>query len=504
MADALKPILVVTDPDADARGGGARTLAALVIALASTWVLTLAGCASPAGIARTAVPVSPQAVGLAGAVEPGAAESALPPAWWQAFGDAELNHLVERALAENPSLKVAQSRLARAQAASAGVDAQRGPQWNASAEAMRQRYTENGLVPAPLAGSTRDNGTVQLAVSWEIDFFGRHRAALDAALGAQRAAQADMQAARVLLATQVARGYVQLARLFEQREVSARALAQREEMLSLIRQRVQAGLDTNVELRQGEGALPQTRQQLEEIDEQISLARHALAVLTAQAPHALDGMSPRLRVVQAVPVPAHVPSDLLGRRADVSAARWRVEAAARDADVAKAQFYPNVNLAAFAGVSALGLDRLFDAGSAQYGAGPAIRLPIFDAARLRANLRGKTADVDAAVETYNAAVYGAVHEAADQIASLHSIERQQAEQRLAQDAAESAYDLATQRYKAGIGAYLTVLNAEAGVLAQRRSAADLKARALDGQVALIRALGGGYQDTAQATAYREP
>jgi len=195
-----------------------------------------------------------------------------------------------------------------------------------------------------------------------------------------------------------------------------------------------------------------------------------------------------------------VPADLLGRRADISAARWRVEAASSDAKSAKAAFYPNINLSAFVGLSSLGLDNLFKSSSRQMGIGPALTLPIFDQGALRANLRGKTADIDAAVESYNAAVIDAVHDVADQLSSIQSIARQQAEQERAQASVESAYDLATQRYKAGLGTYLTVLNAETSVLAQRRLAADLKARSLDSQVALIRALGGGYRPGADTVA----
>ncbi|HEY8708949.1 MAG TPA: TolC family protein, partial [Burkholderiaceae bacterium] len=176
----------------------------------------------------------------------------------------------------------------------------------------------------------------------------------------------------------------------------------------------------------------------------------------------------------------------------ISAARWRIEAATSDMKSAKAQFYPNINLTAFVGLSSIGLDRLIQSGSEQYGAGPAIRLPIFDSGRLRANLRGKTADLDAAIESYNGAVLEAVHEVADQISSVRAVERQQTQQAEAQTAAESAYDLARQRYKAGLSTYLTVLNAEASVLNQRRLAVDLKARALDAQIGLARALGGGY------------
>lgn len=458
-------------------------LTAVVAAL-----VLLAGCASTGNIAPHAASVAPAAVG----VDAAATTPAVAANWWQGFGDATLGRLVERSLSDSPSLKAAQTRIERAQAAVEGADAANGLQLNGTLDITRQRYSENGLVPPQLAGKTKTNGTLQATASWEFDFFGRNRSALDAALGAQRAAEADVQAARVLLASNVARSYFQLARLVEQRDVAQRSLGQREEILGLIRQRVQAGLDTNVELRQGEGALPETRQQIESLNEQIALTRHALAALTVQPPTALDALTPRLQPVQAVPLPAAVPADLLGRRADVAAARWRVEAATKDMASARAQFYPNLNLVAFAGFSAIGLDKLLDAGSRQYGVGPALRLPIFDGGRLRANLRGKSADLDAAVESYNASVIDAVRDVADQIASLQSIERQQREQASAQASAESAYELATQRYKAGLGTYVTVLTAESNVLTQRRQAADLKARVLDTQVALIRSLGGGY------------
>lgn len=483
---------------APAQGTWLTTLT-LLTALAAA--LLLAGCASAGNIKPHAKAIEPAAAGVDATAVP-----AVHQAWWRDFGDDALSQLVERALADSPSLKAAQTRIERAQAAVEGADASSGLQLNGSFDATRQRYTENGLVPRPLAGSTQTSATLQAAASWELDFFGRNRSALEAALGAQRAAQADAEAARALLAANVAHNYFQLARLVEQREVAQRTLAQREETLDLIRRRVSAGIDTNVELHQGEGALPETRQQIEALDEQIALTRHALAALTVQPPAATASLAPRMQQVQATPLPAAVPADLLGRRADVAAARWRVEAATKDAAAARAQFYPNVNLVAFAGFSAIGLDQLLKVGSRQYGIGPAVTLPILDGGRLRANLRGKTADLDAAVESYNASVIDAVRDVADQIASLQSVVRQQAEQARAQGSAENAYTLAMQRYKAGLGTYLTVLSAESSVLAQRRQATDLKARALDSQVALIRALGGGYSaqadaQLAQATAH---
>ncbi len=468
-----------------ADGASRRALQAAALVLA----LGLGACADFSGIHPQASSRDAASVGL------GAGEFEAAPGmhWWREFGDAQLNALVEQALKDGPSLKLAQARLARAQAVTEVAGAATAPQLNAGVDITRQRYTENGPVPAPLAGSVRDSGTAQLSASWEIDFFGRNRAALDAALGSARAAEADAQAARVLLTSQVARTWFQLARIHEQMAVARRTLSQREETLGLVRDRVNAGLDTRLELRQAEGGLPEARQQLEALREQAVLTQNALSALLGQPPQVAAMAPPLMSGIRAVPHGDVIPADLLGRRADIVAARWRVQAATQDVGSARAQFYPNINLVAFAGFSSIGLDRLLQAGSLQWGVGPALRLPVFDGGRLRANLRGKTADLDAAVESYNAAVIDAVREVSDQLASAASITRQQTEQRTAQDAAEGAYDIAVQRYKAGLGNYLNVLTAETAVLNQRRLAVDLAARALDTRVALMRALGGGYQ-----------
>jgi NodT family efflux transporter outer membrane factor (OMF) lipoprotein len=495
---AATPDTSETTPVVSCLSRNMPTFALMALAIASSVVLTLSGCASSAGIASTAQTIAPGTLGIDPATAP--AMPTVAADWWRAFADPALDDLVQKAVAGNPSLKVAQSRLLRAQAAVAGVKSADLPQVNGVFNSTRERFSGNGIFPPPLGGGWYTNSNLEADVSWELDFFGRNRAAIEASVGSERAAAADVEAARVLLAANVARNYVQLARLVEQRAIASRSLDQRDQILGLIRQRVLNGLDTNVELRQGEESLPETRQQMEQLDEQITLTRHALAALTVQPLDALDGLSPPLQTVHAVPLPASVPADLIGRRADISAARWRVEAATSDVASAKASFYPNVNLTAAIGLSSLGLNNLFKGDSRQLAIGPAISLPIFDAGRLRANLRGKTADLDAAIDSYNSAVIDAVHEVADQLTSLHSIDRQQMQQEQAQNAAESAYDLATQRYKAGLGTYVVVLNAETTVLAQRRLAADLKARALDSQVTLIRALGGGYVPEAQAVA----
>jgi NodT family efflux transporter outer membrane factor (OMF) lipoprotein len=458
--------------------------------------LGLSACADMSGVAPAQSSMrDPASLGLSTG---SAAAPAVSAQWWLEFGDAQLDQLIAQALASNPSLKLAQARLARAQAMAGVVRAATLPQVGGAMNLNRQKFSGNYIYPPPLGGAIYNSGDAQLNASWELDFFGKNRAALDAAIGASKAAEADAQAARVLLASQVTRSYFQLARLNDQLAVGRRTLAQREETLAIVHDRFSAGLDTKLELRESEGGLPDARQQIEALQEQIALTRNALGALVGQPNAAQALTAPSLSAIKGIASAPVIPADLLGRRADIVAARWRVEASTKDVASAKAQFYPNINLAAFAGFSSLGFGQLFRSGSEQWNVGPALTLPIFEGGRLRANLRGKAADQDAAVESYNAAVIDAVRDVADQVASSQSIVRQQTEQRAAQAAAEGAYEIAVQRYRAGLGNYLNVLTAETSVLGQRRLAVDLSARALDTQVALIRALGGGYQADAVA------
>lgn len=456
----------------------------------------LAACADMKGIESHSTLRTNESVGLApGSTPPFTVGSE----WWRDFGDEKLDRLVDQALAGNPSLKIAQARLAKAQAAVSGARAGLLPQLGLEGDSQRQKFSANNIYPPPIGGSIVTLNTLQLNGSWEIDFFGKNRAALDATLSNVQAAQADAEAARILLASNVARAYFQLARMDDELAVAQRTLAQRGQSYKLVQDRVNAGLDTQLELRQSEGAMPEARQQIEAIREQQEIARHAIAALVGAGNQPID-VAPTMANVKPVALPTQIPADLLGQRADIAAARMRVEAAGYTVKNAKAQFYPNVNLVAFAGLSSIGFGKLLSAGSEQWGVGPALKLPIFEGGRLRANLRGANADLDAAVESYNATVLDAIRDTADSIASAQSIVRQQGEQKQAQDAAEAAYDIALQRYKAGLGTYLNVLSAETAVLAQRRLAVDLAARALDTQVALIRALGGGYRPAAPAVA----
>lgn len=475
-------------PATSTRVAVAAHLAVSAVALAAA--LLLVGCASPGPAHTPLAQTTPAALGLNAANS----ETAAPTQWWKTLGDEQLNALIDKALQGNPTLAVSRARLEQAVALSQVREAANGPQASLGVDVTRERYSANGLVPAPIAGNVYNSGNVQATLSWSPDFFGQHAAELQAALGQARAAQADAAAAANTLAAQVGRSYVALARLLAQRDVATRALEQREEQRRLTQDRTAAGLDSQVELTQAQAALPDARTQIEALDEQITLARRQLAVLSGQAPDALPRLAPQLTRLQPAAVPDVLGADLLGRRPDVVAARWRVEAATQGVKSARSEFYPNINIGAFIGLNALGLDNLLTASSRQMGVTPALRLPIFDGGRLRAQLGGRQAELDAAIAQYNGAVLDAVKEAGDAMASIQSLTRQQTLQDEAVASAEKAYGFAQQRYGAGLGNYLVVLSTESQVLAQRRLAVDLRARQLDTRLQLMKALGGGWTD----------
>ena len=187
---------------------------------------------------------------------------------------------------------------------------------------------------------------------------------------------------------------------------------------------------------------------------------------------------------------------MVARRPEVEVARWRVEAGLKGIESVRAEFYPSINLSAFAGLSALGIGALFEGGSQIYGIAPVIRLPIFDGNRLRAKLKFVDAQTDVSIAEYNRALGRAIKDVLDAVTSIRALTQRQVAQRAAQQAAESAYDLALQRFKAGLTGYLTVLTTESEVLIERRAAADLNARAFELDVSLARALGGGFETEA--------
>jgi NodT family efflux transporter outer membrane factor (OMF) lipoprotein len=460
----------------------------MALAVASAAVLMLAGCAS---MGHQSAPVAirgADTLGLANAVQTTPVEAQ----WWHQFGDARLDGLVAKALTGSPNLGAAQARVVRAQAV---VDSARGaelPHVDFDAGVKRELLSRNGLFPPPYGGSIFNQSNAGFGLKWDADLFGRQKADLEAALGSARAAQADADVAAQQIATQVVRTYFALARLESQRAVAQRTYDQRSQMLSLIKQRVGAGLDTVVEQKQGEGALPDTLAQIESLDEQIDLTRHMLAALTAQPMQALATLAPTLDTLHVSPQPPVLGADLIARRPDVAAALARVEASEQQVKSQRTQFYPDINFAANFGLDSISLSKFLELPSKTWSFGPALHLPVFEGGQLRAQLKGKGAERDAAIQAYNQQVIDAVREAADAATSAASIGRQLDLQRQALEASTASYDFSQKRYGQGLGNALIVLNAETQMLAERRLEVDLEYRALDVQAQLMKALGGGW------------
>jgi len=286
---------------------------------------------------------------------------------------------------------------------------------------------------------------------------------------------------------------VQLERAYLQLDVANANLRERQQIYNLTRDRNAAGMDSRVELKQAESALPATREEIAQLEERIALTRNEIAALLGQGPdRGLAVARPTASALVPVGLPSIVPAELLGRRPDLVAQRARVEAAQHAIASAKAEFYPNVNLLAFVGLQSIGGGGFLSAASRMVGVTPAVSLPIFDGGRLRGNLAGRDAEYDIAVEQYNQTLADALRDVVDQVTSLRSVDTQRAEQRTALAAAQEAYDLALLRYREGLGNYLQVLSAEAPLLAQQGLDADLRARELELSINLVRALGGGF------------
>ncbi|MGA2861702.1 MAG: efflux transporter outer membrane subunit [Steroidobacteraceae bacterium] len=472
-------------------GAGFRWLAAALYAV-------LCACATPPKGEAQHAAIADSGLGLAGAAAPPA-----PEAWWQGFDDAQLDRLIQQALSDNPGLAQAGARLRLAEAQAAAAHAGQLPGVKLSAGETRLKIPE-GFPQALAGGQTVWLGDLGAMLSWDLDLWGEREDTVVQTRALAKAATLDIDNARLLLSGALVQSYIDLSHSYALADIAERAEAQRANILEITRKRVAAGLDTRVELREAEGALPQARLALTQAQSAQALAIHQLAALGGRGADAYAAIGrPQLNLDAALPLPAELPVNLLARRPDVIAARSRIEAADAGKRAAKAAFYPNVNLTALAGFASFSLSDLLGANSFGYGAGPGLSLPLFDGGRLRAQYRGTEAALDQAVADYDDTVVRAVHQAADQLSLIDSLSAELEQQRQSLDAAEEAYRLAEERYRAGLAGYLTVLNAETEVLNERRQRVDLSASLALARVTLLLAVGGSFRyPAAQSVAAR--
>lgn len=414
--------------------------------------------------------------------------------WWRAFGDPQLDQLIYEAVANSPKMSEAVARIELARAQAINARAALLPNIGATATARYSRISEN--IGLPSNGDFNWLGAALVTGSFEIDFWGKNRAGLEAATSQAVAAKADAAAAQLMLASQVASAYVDFARLQVMRNLAADAVRMRKETRDLAALRLQAGTGQKQAADQADSAVEAATAQLRAVDESVELTRHMIAALLGAGPDRGSRITRPILIKRRNPgLLKDLPLELVGRKPELVAARWRAEAAAQRIHQATAAYYPNVNLMAVAGIVSMGLDKLFQDKSGLVSAGPAISLPIFDAGRLEAGYRGARAEYDLAVASYREVLLQSLQATADAVTSLKALRGRSAAANAAEAKAQAAYDLTKLRYKGGLADYDSVLLTENALIAAREEAATLRLRGFQLDIALAKALGGGFRGT---------
>lgn len=452
--------------------------------------LLLAGCA---GMPQRQPPVSlPKEAPLEGLEY--SAGGAWPAAdWWKRYSDATLDALISLGAADSPSLASAHARFESAEQSVRLAAAAAGAHIDANADMNRQRLSENGLFPPRLLGFTWYNmADLGLQGKYTFDWWGKQRFAVESAMDQAHAAQADRSAALLVLASSIADTYFGW-QADENRLALARETERSiEQELDITTARVRADLDAADSIEHANLSLAQAREQIAALEGSAKLRVVALAALVGKPISQLPALSVReLPAVQGA-LPDDVKLDLIARRADITASRWRVEAAEKTLASARAEFYPDVSINALLGVQSVDVGKLLQYSSRVPQIGAAIHLPIFDQGRLKAQYGAARAAIDAAVSTYQDTVVSAAREVGTQVTTLAQIESERVQRRLQVDAAKKIEAAEGARVEQGLNDARTELSANEAWIAQRDMLLQLDAAALSADIALQQALGGGY------------
>lgn len=414
--------------------------------------------------------------------------------WWEMYGDAQLSRLIEKALQNAPSIAQAEARIRQAEgiAEQAGANLYPSISANGSYERLRQSYNQ-GFPEGSIPTGFRDVASISFNLNFQVDFWGKNRASLAAAISDVKAAELENEQARLIISTSVAGAYADLAQLYITLGSAKDALHIRSQSAALIKQRLDNGLENRGSYEQQVALLAATEAHIESLNEAILLARNRLIALVGIGPdQALSMEKPNIKHLRPFGLPENLCADLLGRRPDIMAARMRAEAFRQRIHVAKARFYPNINLIGFIGHRSLGLEYFTSDDSLIAGIGPAVSLPILDGGALKGQYRQARAAYDGAVAAYNATLLHSLHDVANVVVSEKMlVPRMEKVDRTVQ-ASEKAYEIIKNRYKEGLSQYLAVLRSEDSLIESRHVQAELRTRAFKLDVALVRSLGGGF------------
>ncbi|HZC37052.1 MAG TPA: efflux transporter outer membrane subunit [Sphingomicrobium sp.] len=446
----------------------------------------------------------------------GSANDSELASWWSAFGDPELDTLVNRAIAQNLDVETAAARIREARAQEIVAGAAALPQVDAQASATRQRISENAIpIPPGTGGGTGGSGSassfglpgsefntfrIGFDASWEIDLWGKTRRSVEAARARTGAAIWNRRDLQVSVAAEVANAYLTLRTLQQQTANAEAELARQERFERLVAARARGGLVTGQDLEQQRSQRAAAAAAIPPLKAQAEAQIHALGVLTGDTPEALIAeLSPAKALPPAPPlIPAGLPSDLLRRRPDMRAAERQLAASSADIGVAVADLYPKFSLTAAPALVSTALASLLTWGSRSYSIGAALDWPIFNGGRTRGNIAVANARQDEALIAYRKAVLSGLQDVEDALSRSDGDRRQLASLEDALTTAARAEDIARTRYRGGLVIYSDVLLAQAQRLTLEKQVIETRGAQARDTVALFKALGGGWPETAGA------
>ncbi|MEO8374321.1 MAG: efflux transporter outer membrane subunit [Sphingomonas bacterium] len=454
----------------------------------------------------------PSAYGEPQAGVPGATVD--PARWWSAFGDPQLDALVERALKDNPDIAVAVSRVRQARLQEIGARAAGKPTVNAAADANHIEFSKNagfsslarlfsgggGGSSTPTGVALPGSGITTYAVgfdaSWELDLFGGDRRGVEASVARTDAAIWTRRDAAVTLAAEVAQAYFALRLDQEQIGIVEQELVRERRTLEIVGNSAKVGLVPSVDVMRQRGALTTLEARLEPIRADARMRIHALGILIGQPPETLDAeLSVPGQPLEVLPVvPAGLPSDLLRRRPDIRAAERQLAASTADIGVAVSDLYPKFSLTGAAQLLSTSLGNLFTGDSLQLSGTGAVSFPLLDWGRRKATVKVRKEQREQAYAQYRATVLGALRDVEDPLARIDAERRRNAALKRAVADAESTARAVEAQYRTGFVAQDSLLNAENQVLSAREQVAASDAQLRQDAAALFKAIGGGWQE----------
>ena len=450
-------------------------------------LLVLAGCAVGPDYKRPAVDAP--AFKETGNWKPAEPAEQLPRGkWWEAYGDPVLNGLQDRIEVSSNTLRVAEAQFRQAQAAATIASSALFPSVSADGSANRARTPARGTTPASVA-NTFGAG---LAASWEFDLWGQVRRSAEAGRAAAEAGAADLESVRLSLHATLAQTYFSLRVADTEQRLYERIVADYTRSLKMTQNRYAQGVDTRADVAEAEAQLKTAQAQAIDISLQRAQLEHAIAVLVGQPPAVFSLPAADLTIQPPAP-PALIPSQQLEHRPDIAGAERRLAAASAGIGVAKAGYFPVISLSGSAGYQGPRYQGLFNAPNEIWSLGAGAVMPLFDAGKVRAQVRQARAAYDESLATYRQTVLAAFQEVEDNLAAAAILTQEAAVQAEALAAARQSAAIALNQYQAGTVSYLNVVTAQATQLAAEQTAVQLLGRRLNASVTLLKAAGGDWR-----------